>query len=168
MAYVQFSAYPVTVLHVHQCLTNPRFLVYHQRKKARYQPVTTCTYWPVLGSFKNWNIIEITPKFTTFEAFDEIHQVFLDGISDNMPSLVQSVMYGAINTDDTIISGNRGLLVQSGMYDSMNTYETISNGLYVIQFTSEAYTLQNSTKIDVKVISAGELVVKSKFICSMQ
>ena len=53
-----------------------------------------------------------------FEAFDEIHQVVLDGISENMASLVQSIMYGAINKDD-------------------NT----SNGFYVIQFISEAYTL---------------------------
>ena len=26
-------------------------------KQERYQPVTKCTYWPVLGSFNNWNII---------------------------------------------------------------------------------------------------------------
>ena len=26
-------------------------------KKERYKPVTKCTYWPVLGSFNNWNII---------------------------------------------------------------------------------------------------------------
>ena len=53
-------------------------------KQARYQPVTNCTYWPVLGSYKNFNIIHLTPKSITFEAFDEIHQVVIDGISDNM------------------------------------------------------------------------------------
>ena len=26
-------------------------------KQERYKPVTKCTYWPVLGSFNNWNII---------------------------------------------------------------------------------------------------------------
>ena len=31
-------------------------------KQARYQPVTNCTYCTVLGSYKNWVIIEITPK----------------------------------------------------------------------------------------------------------
>ena len=45
-----------------------------------------------------WNIIELTPKSTPFEAFDDIHKVFLDRISENMASLVQSGMYGAINT----------------------------------------------------------------------
>ena len=32
------------------------------KKHAHYQPVTNCTYWPVLGSYNNWNIIELTPK----------------------------------------------------------------------------------------------------------
>ena len=27
-------------------------------KHDRYKPVTKCTYWPALGSFNNWNIIE--------------------------------------------------------------------------------------------------------------
>ena len=71
------------------------------KKQAHYQPITDCTYWPVMGSYNNWNIIELTPKSTYFEAFDEIYQVVLDGISENMASLVQSGMYGTINTDDT-------------------------------------------------------------------
>ena len=39
---------------------------------------------------------------------------------------------------------------------------------YVIQFISEAYTLQNNTQIDVNFISAGELFVKAQYLCSMQ
>ena len=31
-------------------------------QKSRYQPVTDCTYWPVLGLYNNWNIIHLTPK----------------------------------------------------------------------------------------------------------
>ena len=54
-----------------------------------------------MGSYNNWNIIELKPKSTPFDAFNEIHQVFLDGISDNMASLVQPGMYGAISTYDT-------------------------------------------------------------------
>ena len=27
-------------------------------KQECYKPVTKCTYWPVLGEFNNWNIIE--------------------------------------------------------------------------------------------------------------
>ena len=63
--------------------------------------------------------------------FDETHQVVLDSIRDNMDSLVQSGMYGAINT-----------------------YETTTNGFYVIKLISEAYTLPNNTTIDGQVISA--------------
>ena len=60
--------------------------------------------------------------------FDDIHKVVLDGISENMASLVQSGMFGAINTDDTT-----------------------TNGLYVIQFLTEEYTLQNNTKLMDKI-----------------
>ena len=35
-------------------------------------------------------------------------------------------------------------------------------------FTSEAYTLQDNTTIDGQIITAGELVVKSQYIFSMQ
>ena len=35
-------------------------------------------------------------------------------------------------------------------------------------FTLEAYTLQYNTTIDGKIINAGELVVKSQYICYMQ
>ena len=34
------------------------------KKQARYQPVTNCNYWPVLGSYNNRNKIELTPKST--------------------------------------------------------------------------------------------------------
>ena len=62
-----------------------------------------------------------------------MHQVVLDGISKNMASLVQLGMYGAINTDYTTI-----------------------NGFYVIQFVSDADTLQSNRKIDGKAVSDGE------------
>ena len=64
-------------------------------------------------------------KSTPYDTFDEIHQVVLDGISDNMASLVESGKYGAINTTDTK-----------------------TNEPYVIMFTSEAYTLQDNITVD--------------------
>ena len=93
-------------------------------KQARYQSVTYCTYWLVLGSYNNWNIIHLTPKSTPFETFYEINQVVLDVISDIMVLLVQSGKYGAINTS-----------------------YTTTNGLYVIKLIAEAYTIQNITTI---------------------
>ena len=101
-------------------------------EQERYKPITKCTYWTVLGSFNNCNIILFSQKSTPFDAFYEIHQVVIDGISDNMASLVESENYGAINTTDTA-----------------------TNGFYVIMFTSEAYTLQDNTTIDRQIITSG-------------
>ena len=142
MVYVQFPSYHVLVLHVHQC---PWISGIPSDEKDRYKPVTKCNYWPLLGSFNNWGIILLSQKSTPSDSFDEIHQGVLDGISDNMASLVESVKYGSINTTDK---------------------ET--NGFYVIMFTSEAYTLQDKTTMDGQIITAGELVVKAQylFICN--
>ena len=79
-------------------------------KQACYQPIINCTYWTVMGPYKNWNIIHLTPKSIPSEAFDEIHQVVLDGISENMASLVQSGIYGAINSDETTTNGLYAIL----------------------------------------------------------
>ena len=111
-------------------------------KQERYKPVTKCTYWLLLGTFNNWNILELSSKSTSSEIIDEIHQVVLDGISDNMVSLVESGKYGAINTTDTS-----------------------TNGFYVIMFTSGVYTLQENTTIDGQILIAGELVVNAKYLC---
>ena len=35
-------------------------------------------------------------------------------------------------------------------------------------FTSEAYKLQDNTQIDGKIITAGELVAKAQYLCSVQ
>ena len=37
------------------------------KKQTCSQPLIDCTYWPVLVSYKNWNIIHLTPKSTPFE-----------------------------------------------------------------------------------------------------
>ena len=58
-------------------------------------------------------------------------------------------------------------LVESGKYWDINTTETTTNGFYVIMFTSEAYTLQDNRIIYGQIITAGELVAKVQYICSM-
>ena len=65
-------------------------------------------------------------------------------------------------------SENMDSFVQLGMYGSINKDDTTKNGLYIIQFLSDAYKLQNDITIDGQVISAGELFVKAQYICSMQ
>ena len=59
------------------------------KKQAQNQTVTNFNYWTVIGSYKNWNIINLSPKSTPFEAFEGIHMFVPDKISDNMASLVQ-------------------------------------------------------------------------------
>ena len=61
-------------------------------------------------------------------------------------------------------------LVQLGMYGSINTYDATTNVFCVIQFLSDAYTLQNNTTIGGQFISSGdgELVAKAQYLCSMQ
>ena len=135
---------PCTCVACTSMLDQPLISGIQSTKQVHYQPFINCTYWPVMGPYNNWNIIHPTQKSITSETFDEIHQVVLDGISENMSSLVQLGMYGAINTDDTT-----------------------TNGLYVIQFISDAYTLQSNTTIYGQVISDGELVFKTQYIFSM-
>ena len=114
-------------------------------KQERYKPVTNCTDWSVLGSFNNWNIIQLSQKSTPYDKIDEMHQVAIDGISDNMDSLVESVQYGAINKTDIV-----------------------TNRFYVIMFIPEAYILQDNTTTDRQIITAGKLVVKAQYLCSVQ
>ena len=74
--------------------------------KTALKYVTYFTYWPVIGSFNNWNIITLSNKDTKSEAFERIHQVVIDGISDNMALLVRYVKYGAINTTYSTTMGS--------------------------------------------------------------
>ena len=110
-----------------------------------HKTVTNCTYWTLLGSFNNCDIIQLSQKSTPYDPFEEIDQVVIDGISDNMDLLVESGKYGAINISDTK-----------------------TNVFCVIIFRSEAYKLQDIATIDGTIISDGELVVKTKYLCSMQ
>ena len=82
-------------------------------KKEHYKPVTKFTYWPVLWSLNNCNIIQLSQKSIPYDSFDKIHQVFLNGISNHMASLVESVNYGSIKIT-----------------------EIKTNGFYVILFTA--------------------------------
>ena len=88
-------------------------------KQQRYQPFKNCTYWPVLGSFNNWNIIQFSLKEKSSEDIVKINQVVLH-----------------------VISGNMSALVQTGKYVDINTTCTTMMGQYVINLFSEAYTLQ--------------------------
>ena len=59
-------------------------------------------------------------------------------------------------------------LVESGNYWAINTNDIATNIFYFIISASGAYTLQDNTTIDGQMITAGELVVKSQYLCSMK
>ena len=65
-----------------------------------YQHIAEYTYWYVLVSFNNWNIIHFTNITTCREEFYEVTQVLIYVISSNMELLVQTSKYGAINAAD--------------------------------------------------------------------
>ena len=91
----------------------------------------------MLGSFNNCNSITLSHKDTTIEAFEEVQRVVLDGINENMASLVQP-----------------------GKYGTMNMTDTTTMGYYVIKFVFIVHTIQEDTICDVKISADGELVVK--------
>ena len=51
----------------------------------------------MLGLLNNWDILQFNNKTTSSENFDAFHKVVIDGISDNMASIVKLGTYGAIN-----------------------------------------------------------------------
>ena len=59
-------------------------------------------------------------------------------------------------------------LFESDKYGAINTTDTSTNGFYVIMFKNGAYKLQENTTIDGQIITAGELVVKAKYLCYVQ
>ena len=73
----------------------------------------------MLVFFNNWNIIQFTNKTASSEDFDLLHKLVLDGISENMDSLVQLGKYGAIDA----------------------AYKT-TMGYYMIKYVYEPYILQ--------------------------
>ena len=93
----------------------------------------------MLGSFNNWNIIQLTNKTTSSEDYDAVQKVVIDGISDNMASQVQLGKYGDINAADPT-----------------------KMRYYVIKYISERYTLYEDQNKYGQVSKAGELVLKSE------
>ena len=99
----------------------------------------------MLGSFNNWNIVQITNKNTPSEEFDALHKIVVNGISENMSSLVHVGKYGAINASDTT-----------------------TMGYYVIKYLYETYTLQKFQTTDGQVSKSVEILVKAEYLSFMK
>ena len=46
-------------------------------QKSCYQPLVDFTYWYMLGTFNNCNIVQFTNKNASSEDFDEVNKIFL-------------------------------------------------------------------------------------------
>ena len=122
-------------------LNNPQAYKVEPNKQTRYQPVVDCTYWPMLGSFNNWNIIQFTNKKLPSGDFDAVHKLLLYGIGDYIDYIVQLGKYGSINEVDP-----------TTMF------------YYVIKYLSEPYTLQEDQTIDGQVSNSTEPVVQIQIL----
>ena len=71
-------------------LNKPWVIGSEPARKPRYKPVEYCTYWPLLGSFNNWKIIQFTNKATEKKDIDAVKIIVFNGISDNMSALSQN------------------------------------------------------------------------------
>ena len=105
MTYVQYIEYLAIVLHEPLLWANLGFQVCHTSNNLSIKPSNICTYWPVLGSFNNCNILKLSHKAKSSEEIDKINQVLLDVISENISALVQTGKYDAINKIDANIMG---------------------------------------------------------------
>ena len=118
-------------------LDKPLVPVLPPQQKLCCQPVKYCTYWPVIVSFNNWNIIKVAHKSTTSEASVDIHQVVIDGISNSV-----------------------ALPVQYGKYGTMKTMDSTTMGYCVIKFVPQAYTLQEETNVTGKLVQLVKWLAK--------
>ena len=109
--------------------------------QPRYQLVVDCTYWPVFGSFNNWNIIQFSNRKISSKEFYAVHTVVLDGLSENTAYLVQPGKCGNINAAD------------------LTTMDC-----YVIKYLSEPYTLKEDQTTDVQLSKPGENLVKAEYL----
>ena len=65
-------------------IDHPCIAGFPAQQQPRYKPVKEYTYWPVLGSFNNCNILKLSHEATSNKEIGKIHQVVLEGISENM------------------------------------------------------------------------------------
>ena len=53
----------------------------------------------MLGYLNKSNIINFSQKATSSDKIEKMHQVVIDGISDNITVLLQTCKYGSINNN---------------------------------------------------------------------
>ena len=57
-------------------IEQPWIPVLTAQQQPSYQPIKDCTYWPVFGSFNNWNIIKLSHKATYSEELEKLIKLY--------------------------------------------------------------------------------------------
>jgi hypothetical protein len=116
-----------------------------KEEQLRYARNELCALWPVFEGCNDWLIVVLVPKADADEEeIEEAQAVALHGLATRMSEKVQHGNYGAFSTEDPH-----------------------ADGYYIVQWTSDPYTLQEDlqmTDYDPPVIiPAGELVCDAKY-----
>ena len=102
-------------------------------------------YRNILGSLNDWNIITLATQTNNSEKNNEAFKTILRGFETRMSEKILTTMYGAMRPDDEI-----------------------TDGYYVVQWTSEPYTLQEDKDINCYIPSvtayAGEDICDAVFL----
>jgi hypothetical protein len=117
-----------------------------KEEQLRYARNELCALWPVFEGCNDWLIVVLVPKADADEEeIEEAQAVALHGLATRMSEKVQHGNYGAFSTEDPH-----------------------ADGYYIVQWTSDPYTLQEDLQLTdydpPVIIPAGELVCDAKYL----
>jgi hypothetical protein len=109
--------------------------------QARYKSSVTCKWWGLFLGLNDWKIVSFEPtNQSDMEEIEDTQAVALSGITAMMAEHVNIGSYGALSTEDPA-----------------------ANGYYVLQWTSNPYTLQDDTALT--EYDPPEMVEKGALVC---
>ncbi len=114
----------------------------------RYASSITCKYWSIFEGLNDWKLVKLVADGTA------------ESIADDICKAKITVLYGiATSVAESICEGSFGAFL---------TDDKESDGYYVVQWTSDPYTLQNSVQLEEYKpplhLEAGELVCKARYL----
>jgi hypothetical protein len=114
----------------------------------RYASSVTCKYWSLFEGLNDWKLVKLVADGTADLIAEEIcraKSTVLHGIATSVAERIEDGLFGAFLTDDPD-----------------------SDGYYVVQWTSDPYTLQESIELEEYDpplhLEAGELVCEARYL----
>jgi hypothetical protein len=114
--------------------------------RARYASSITCKYWGILEGLNDWKITKLVPASDDYEDdLDEAKQMVLHGMATEAAEQIKVGQIGSFLTNDAD-----------------------SDGYYVVEWTSEPYTLQEAVTLEAYDpplhLEKGELVSDGQYL----